>query len=134
MSVFLDANILFSAARKNSHTHRFLIWLLEKEKLLTSFYALQEAERNILLKYPDNAETFSVLIQTIKIAPEKALTLEANLPDKDKPILGAAIGAKCDYLLTGDKRDIGHLFGKTIGGVMVVNPPACAEIMLNKHG
>jgi toxin ParE1/3/4 len=54
-------------------------------------------------------------------------------PDKDKPILGAAMGAGCAYLVTGDKRVFGHLYGKTVEGVTVLNYLDFAEIMLKKH-
>jgi hypothetical protein len=36
------------------------------------------------------------------------------------------------YLLTGDKRDFGLFFGKTIAGVMVVSPKLLAEDLVTK--
>jgi hypothetical protein len=44
------------------------------------------------------------------------------LPEKDVPILLAALEAKMDYLLTGDIRHFGPYFGKKIAGVTVVFP------------
>lgn len=41
---------------------------------------------------------------------------------KDRPILATAISEGCDILLTGDKRDFGHLFDQTIGSVTVMTP------------
>ncbi len=40
---------------------------------------------------------------------------------KDQPILCGAIAAEADYLLTGDKKDFGHLFGRCVSGVTVVS-------------
>lgn len=134
MSIFLDANILFSGSNKHSNLNRLLIWLNSREVLVTSPYALSEAERNILLKRPDWHETFNALRSFVGFVPEAALSLDVGLPDKDKPILGSAIGAKCKYLVTGDKQDFGHLYGKTVGGVRVVSVLELAEIMLGKHG
>lgn len=133
MSAFLDANILFSGSNANSHLYRFLMWLKGKEKCVTSLYALSEAERNILLKRPNWREHFNLLASHVELVSESPLSLNVGLPDKDKPILGAAVGAKCEFLVTGDKRDFGHLFGKTIQGVRVVGVLAFAEIMLERH-
>ncbi len=133
MSIFLDANILFSGSNANSHLHRLLIWLNGKEKLVTSKYALAEAERNIRVKRPDWQDKFKVLLSFVECVPEAPLALDAGLPDKDKPILGAAIAAKCSYLVTGDKRDFGHLYGKAVEGVMVVSVLELAQKMTEKH-
>jgi predicted nucleic acid-binding protein len=133
MSVFLDANILFSASAKESNLYRFLKWLSDKETLVTSRYAEVEAERNIAAKRPQWREFDADIMNMVGIVPEAPLTIDAGLPDKDKPILGAAIGAGCAYLVTGDKRDFGHLYGKTVEGVTVLNYLDFAEIMLKKH-
>jgi predicted nucleic acid-binding protein len=50
-----------------------------------------------------------------------------RLDPKDQPILLAAIHARADYLLTGDARHFGHLYGKRIGGVLVLRPAAYFE-------
>ena len=47
----------------------------------------------------------------------------------EKKDFSIAIAARCDYLLTGDKRDFGHLYGKTIGGVEIVSYMMLAERM-----
>lgn len=133
MSIFLDANILFSGSNPASNLHRFLHWLDGKEKLVTSAYAAEEAERNIRVKRPQWLEPFAALMRMVQIVPDKPLSVESSLPDKDKPILGAAIAARCAYLLTGDKRDFGHLYGKQIEGVTVLDVLTLAELMLEKH-
>jgi uncharacterized protein len=55
-------------------------------------------------------------------ALEAALPSDVQLPDKDFPILLAAIEARAIHLLTGDVRDFGRYFGKRIGGVLVLMP------------
>ena len=45
-----------------------------------------------------------------------------RLPDKDHPILKAAIAAEATHLVTGDVKDFGPYFGRRIGGVLVVTP------------
>lgn len=45
-----------------------------------------------------------------------------RLPEKDAPILLAAIEARANYLLTGDLHHFGPYFGKRIEGVTVILP------------
>ena len=45
-----------------------------------------------------------------------------RLDPKDQPVLLAAIHREADYLLTGDARHFGHLYGKRIEGVLVLRP------------
>jgi len=121
MRIFLDANILFSAGNEKSNLHCFLVWLTRKDHLMTNSYAKAEAERNLLNKRPEWREGFLTLAGYITIVPNELLHEDIILSEKDRPILGSAIAARCDYLLTGDKRDFGHLYGKTIAGVKVVD-------------
>jgi hypothetical protein len=45
-----------------------------------------------------------------------------SLPEKDVPILLAAIEARATHLLTGDVRHFGPYFGKRIEGIMILVP------------
>ena len=50
------------------------------------------------------------------------LAATRRLPDKHVPILATAIAARASALVTGDRRDFGHLYGTTIEGVGVLTP------------
>lgn len=121
--LFLDANILFSAAyRKDAKLLKF--WQMQKVVLVTSAYAVEEALRN--LKEKEQIERLEHLLLKTKIIPthpHKNLPLNVEVRDKDQPILAAALFAKADYLITGDYRDFGKYFGKNINGTTVL-PPA----------
>ena len=117
--VFLDANILFSAAYRDGAGLRKL-WGLPNVVLLTSGYAVEEARRN--LDTPERRERLEGLLVAVQIVMEAPRTPSpdgARLPEKDQPILRAAIAAGATHLLTGDLRDFGHLFGHRVGGVVV---------------
>jgi predicted nucleic acid-binding protein len=45
-----------------------------------------------------------------------------DLPEKDRPVLMAAILIKADYLITGDSTHFGKYFGQTINGVKICRP------------
>lgn len=130
MRIFADANVLFSASNAASNIHAFLHLLHDQHELVTSPYAFHEAERNIVLKRPQWVEVFQTLAPWFLLVEDAPLKIDIALVEKDRPILGAAIFARCDYLLTGDKKDFGHLYGKQAGGVTIVSYTMLAEILL----
>lgn len=129
MRLFLDANVLFSAALTPDGRARALFELagLEEMTLLASPHSIAEARRNIELKYPDRAEELRTLVEqlseTVEANPSMvARAAERGLPAEDAPILAAAIQAHADLLVTGDRTHFGHLYGQTIDGVEAVTP------------
>lgn len=122
--IFLDANVLFSAAYlENFGLGR--LWRLEDAELLSSAYAVEEARRNLALsRQPTLARLERLTPKLALVNPPGNLKLPARvrLDSKDRPILLAAIHGKADFLLTGDGRHFGHLYGKRVEGVMVLRP------------
>ena len=122
--VFLDANVLFSAAYiEGSSLAR--LWQLADAELLSSDYAIEEARRNLALDREPALARLDRLTAKLKIVnlPQNAKqALNVRIDSKDRPILLAAIHGKADYLLTGDGRHFGHLYGKRVEGVMVLRP------------
>ena len=119
--IFLDANVLFSAAyRPNAGLTR--LWQLDKVELLTSDYAAQEAMLNLTEK--DQRVRLTKLLEKVRMTKAVApLPPGVQLPEKDQPILQAALQAQATHLLTGDKEHFGPYFGRNLGGVLVL-PPA----------
>src|SRR5580692_361979 len=117
MRVFLDANILFSAAQSHSRLRLFLDVLLDRADCLTNDYAIEEARRNLAAKFPDGVKGLDRLVKQCEIVRHLETNLEAELPLKDVPILAGAIAGKATHLLTGDEKDFGKFWGKTIQGV-----------------
>jgi uncharacterized protein len=121
--VFLDANVLFSAAYLEfAGLNR--LWDVGVQ-LLSSTYAIEEAKRNLALDRPDSIARFNRLLKTVAIVdPPRGLKLPEGirLDPKDQPILLAAIHGKADFLLTGDVKHFGHLYGKQVEGVLVLRP------------
>jgi len=118
---FLDANVLFSAAyREKSRLMR--LWNRPGAELVTSAYAVEEARRN--LTSPDQRARLESLLSQMRIVAESDAPMPASvqLPDKDHPVLKAAIAAEAAHLITGDFKDFGRYFGTRIAGVLVVTP------------
>ncbi|MEE8586618.1 MAG: PIN domain-containing protein [Acidobacteriota bacterium] len=121
--VFLDANVLFSAAyRPDSRLLR--LWEFDSVHLITSDYASSEARVN--LPAASQLERLGQLLESVEAVSSAGLLSEqesAGLPEKDRPILEAAIAAEATHLLTGDKTHFGKLYGSRIGGALIL-PPA----------
>jgi predicted nucleic acid-binding protein len=127
MKIFLDANILFSAALPNSRMAAFLEILFETATLLSNDYAIEEARRNLTLKAPKRLAAFNQLVERCEQTKAIATIDNVTLAQKDIPILGGAVAGSATHLLTGDERDFGKLWGKTIRGVKVISPRMLAE-------
>jgi predicted nucleic acid-binding protein len=120
--VFLDANILVSAAWR-SDNGLLALWELPDVTLLTSAYAIVEADRNV--ETAEQRTRLHRLVQWLEIVDEPRsarLPAEVRLPGKDVPILMAAIESAAGYLLTGDREHFGAYFDRTIEGVRVLRP------------
>lgn len=119
--LFLDANVLFSAAYRSDARLREL-WAAKDVKLVTSSYAVEEARRN--LNSPEQREELEKLMKKMEVLAsspaERPVTID--LPQKDRPILLAAIESKADYLITGDFTHFGKYYGKTVEGVLILTP------------
>jgi predicted nucleic acid-binding protein len=122
--VFLDANVLYSAAYTElSGLAR--LWTLDDAHLMSSAYAIEEARRNLALDRPAALRRLNRLVDSVSVvdAPRGLeLPEHTRLDPKDRPILLAAIHGNADYLLTGDARHFGNLFGKRIASVFVMRP------------
>ena len=133
MRVFLDANVLFSASNAGSNIARLVDWLLAERTAVTSDLAREEARRNLAMKRADWLPAFEKLMQKVEEVPSALFGLPASLDEKDRPLLCAAIRAGCTHFATGDRRDFGHLFGKMVEQVKVVDLLGLAKLLLAKQ-
>lgn len=121
--VFLDANVLVSAALKPGSRIASL-WSLPDVRLLASPHVLAEARRNV--PAPDAAARLEALIAALVVLPAEPADFviedDPGLPPKDRPILLAAIVSGADVLLTGDITHFGGCLGTAVGGVRVLLP------------
>ncbi len=135
MRIFLDANILFSAA-KSDGAIRMLLGLLAEagHECHADTFVVEEARRNLALKAPGSLPVLDRLLDRIHVAQVTANPAESDivrsLPEKDRPVLAAAMQLDCEALVTGDRKHFGALYGKTLGGVKVHSPRSLAEAVL----
>ena len=122
--VFLDANVLFSAAyRAGSGLEKLWKLTAPAAALVSSPYAIEEARRN--LDAADARQRLERLVAALEIVRDLApgeLPLSVDLPPKDQPILLSAIAARATHLLTGDHAHFGAYFGRRISSVLIARP------------
>lgn len=99
------------------------LWRLERVTLVSSEYTIEEARRNL-----DGEQRLARLqrllghVTVIEAQPDRPLPKGVTLPDKDRPVLLAAIGVRATHLVTGDIAHFGAYYGQSIEGVMIVSP------------
>lgn len=120
--LFLDANVLFSATYSED-AGLGQLWSLEGAKLLTSGYALEEARRN--LETDEQRGRLARLAADLELVPEApsgSIPEQFDLPEEDRPIVGAAIQTGDTDLVTGDLSHFGPYLGRTVAGIRFVRP------------
>ena len=121
--VFLDSNVLFSAAYAPGSGLTNL-WRRKSARLIASGYVIEEARRNL-----DDAAArnrLEALLESLEQVGDPAAALdpemEKDLPENDRPVLRAAMAAGATHLLSGDRRAFGAWYGKRLAGVLVLRP------------
>ena len=137
--VFLDANVLFSAAHTAEGRSAALFSLARKRlcRLVISRYAVEEARRNLIDKKPEALKVFPKLLAWIFIHPEadpkrlEQVNAVGLRDENDVPVLAAAIG-RADIFVTGDQKHFGPWMGQTIHGVKIMSLAQTLEHLLSK--
>ena len=134
MRVFLDANVLFSAARTDGAIRRLLNLLREAgHECWVDGFVAEEARRNLAAKSPESLGVLETLLEVLRMAPAgRPISMSSDLvklPEKDRPVLDAAIRARCEVLVTGDRTHFGTFYGKLLAGVTIHSPRSLAETL-----
>jgi putative PIN family toxin of toxin-antitoxin system len=105
--VFLDTNVLVSAAATRGLCSDVLREVLASHELLTSAQVLSELRRVLSTKLgvaQDLVDDFLSLIRQDTLLTEPGPPPTVKISDRDDlPILSAAIAGKAEVLVTGDK-------------------------------
>ena len=134
MKIFLDAKVLISAAKVGSGLYRLVRHLKRTHEVITSDYAETEAFRNLCAKKPDWQDGWAEVLNGVVKVSSIDRPIDVSIADKDRPILATAIAQQSTILLTGDKRDFGHLFGQTVQGVLVLSPGMFTDMLESDQG
>jgi predicted nucleic acid-binding protein len=133
--IFLDANILFSAAKTEGFVRRLLDLLVaDGHTLCADAYVAEEARRNLATKGASGLPALQARLDRIEVAPiytdPTTVAAAAALPEKDRPVLAAAARLGCQALVTGDRTHFGRFYGRRLAGVAIHSPRSLAELLL----
>ena len=98
MRVFLDTNIIFSAAQARSATRELLEAIHRYGEALTNRHAWTEAQRNLARKRPTSEPGLEELLKIVRLSNAFQPMKGIDLPQEDIPILAGAIGSRCTHL------------------------------------
>ena len=138
MRIFLDANVLFSAAKSDGAIRQLLHRLIQAQHtLVPDSYVQAEAQRNIAAKADAQAvRDLDALLGKVDVSAvqfaQSSPTLHAAafwLPEKVRPVLLAAMVLACDALVTGDSTHFRAGYGKRFEGIAVLSPRQLAEFV-----
>jgi hypothetical protein len=122
--VFLDANVLFSAAYQ-LESNFLKLWGIPDVQLISSVYAAEEARRN--LEKTEQRDRLEKLLQSVRLVeavPGKPLPADLKIPGKDEPIIKAAIAGDATHLLSGDWKHFGPYRNTVVEGVLILSTTA----------
>ena len=108
--LFLDANVLFTAAHNPSGKAALVLELgtLGYWRMVTSTLAVEEARRNLASKFPSAVSRLEILLRDMTVLPSvSGQKCPIDLPAKDRPIFLTALRYGATHLLTGDMRHFG---------------------------
>jgi predicted nucleic acid-binding protein len=139
MRIFLDANVLFSAARSSGAVRQLVVALhAAGHSLVADEYVAEEARRNVTAKASREAVDYlkallgQLEVRAVQVQPISQADVQW-LPAKDRPVLLAAIALKCDALVTGDRTHFGAGYEKVFEGVTVYSPAQLALAVFPPH-
>jgi uncharacterized protein len=124
VKLFLDANVLFTAAHNPNGKAALVIELARDGfwEVATSSFAIEEARRNLEVKFPQSVAALDNLLGHLVVAAAVlGESCPIDLPEKDRPIFLSAADARCTHLLTGDRKDFGPFMNdpKKSGGIVI---------------
>lgn len=127
--LFLDANVLISAAWKDgSKVAR--IWQIPEAELVTSNFVLAECARNLPREEQKNRlEHFLSGVRVVEFQRLPVLEDPHLLPVKDQHVLAAAVLARADFLVTGDRAHFGQWYGGSVLGLRVEPPGSFPQVL-----
>jgi len=136
--IFLDANILFSAAKSDGAIRALVERLLVAgHECWVDAYVIDEARRNVLAKQPNRVADVETLVARLRVATEipdpAAIALPDAVPEKDRPVLAAAVVLGCHFLVTGDRSHFGPLFGRSVANVTIHSPRSLFDVLFDSR-
>jgi predicted nucleic acid-binding protein len=142
--VFLDATVLFSAARNPEGMNRDLLRVAQKRGdvvLLSNWVVIDEADIKLmyLVLRSERDELKRLVAEYINKHPVAPVALNQALvtltPDVDDvPVISGAVFADADWLVSANDAHFGHLYHEIVRGVLVLPPKEALRRLVTNTG
>lgn len=102
--------------------------------LCADAYVAEEARRNLATKAPAGLAALARLLDRLELMPLQAdpaaMAGLSDLPEKDRPVVAAAVRMGCGALLTGGRAHFGRCYEQSLAGVAIHSPRSLAALLL----
>ena len=138
LKVFLDSNVVFSAAysekEKSSSYIFFELQNLNIIKIYISNLVKFESIHNIKIKKPEKLDFLNELLSKVYIIEDVDVYYEfaKNLPENDRIILSSAVYHDIDFFITGNTKDFLTFYNKKLKNTLILTPKDFLELTFGK--
>ncbi len=128
LKVFLDSNIVFSAAYSGKEKSRSYLFFelqnLNIIKIYISNLVKFESVHNIKIKKPEKLDFLNELLCKVAIIKDVDVYYEfaKTLPENDRIILSSAIYHNIDFFITGNTKDFLTFYNKKLKNTLILTP------------
>jgi len=122
IKIFLDSNVIISGLISDKGAPRVILDLLSlglpQLAGATGKYNIIEIERNLTKKMPEALPAYNKYLPLLNLdiiplpSSREIAKLSGVTSQKDIPVIASAINGDVDFLVTGDRKDFGHLTGQ----------------------
>ncbi|MDP2168602.1 MAG: PIN domain-containing protein [Thermodesulfovibrionales bacterium] len=140
LKVYLDTNVIISGLLSEEGPPRIILDILSLSlpelKGVTGEFNMLELKANIKKKLPRLEKPFfdaakKLNLEIVGLPESEAVSrLKEIIAFKDAPVLASALGAGCDYLITGDKHFRAEGVKKAGLKIKIVSPAEFVEEVL----
>ena len=138
LKVFLDSNVIFSAAYSGKEKSRsylfFELQTLNIIKIYISNLVKFESIHNIKIKKPEKLDFLNELLSKVYIIEDVDVYYEfaKNLPENDRIILSSAVYHDIDFFITGNTKDFLTFYNKKLKNTLILTPKDFLELTFGK--
>ena len=138
LKVFLDSNVIFSAAYSGKEKSRsylfFELQTLNIIKIYISNLVKFESIHNIKIKKPEKLDFLNELLNKADTIEDVDVYYEfaKNLPENDRIILSSAVYHDIDFFITGNTKDFLTFYNKKLKNTLILTPKDFLELTFGK--
>jgi predicted nucleic acid-binding protein len=128
LKVFLDSNVLFSAAYSGKEKSRSYLFFELQDIGIIEIYISNlvkfESINNIKIKRPEKSNFLNELLSKVIIIEDVYIYYDdiKSLPENDRIILSSAAYHNIDFFITGNTKDFSPFYNKKLSNTLILTP------------